>query len=144
MAAATITPAAAPAKDHETPARSITTPAIAVPMADVFDLKQKTWTYTATASRMLVGTGLPLPPSVAKLKPLEPTHNAAYWARVTQGMDFRVEDHFSFARYNHILWKGLMGGRPYPKEPTGINLSYNRTALLRRYGISGRKYVKSQ
>ncbi len=118
--------------------------AIAVPMADVFDLKQKTWTYTATASRMLVGTGLPLPPSVAKLKPLEPTHNAAYWARVTRGMDFRVEDDFNFARYNHILWKGLMGNRPYPKEPTGLDLSHNRATLLRRYGISEKRYTRSQ
>jgi YVTN family beta-propeller protein len=92
--------------------------AIAVPMADVFDLAQSTWTYTATASAMLVGTGLPLPSSVAKLKPLTPTHNAAYWARVTRGMDFRVEDHFNFARYNYILWKGLMGDRPYPANPS--------------------------
>jgi hypothetical protein len=89
--------------------------AIAVPMADVFDLKQISWTYMATAARMLVGTDLPLPPSVAKLKPLEPTHSAAYWARATRGMNFRGEDNFNFARYNHILWKGLMGSRPYPK-----------------------------
>ena len=110
--------------------------AIAVPMADVFDLNQKTWTYTATASRMLIGTGLPLPPSVAKLKPLEPTHSAAYWAKVTRGMNFRVEDDFNFSRYDHILWKGLMGGRPYPKEPTGLDLSRNRTALLHLSRIS--------
>ena len=118
--------------------------AIAVPMADVFDLKQKNWTYTATASAMLVGTGLPLPPSVAKLKPLEPTHNAAYWAAVTRGMDFRVEDHFNFNRYNHILWKGLMGNRPYPKEPTGLDLRHNRAALLHCYHISEENSAKAQ
>ena len=93
---------------------------------------------------MLVGTGLPLPPSVAKLKPLEPTHNAAYWAAVTRGMDFRVEDHFNFSRYNHILWKGLMGNRPYPKGPTGLNLSHNRAALLHAYRISEKNDVQSQ
>jgi YVTN family beta-propeller protein len=118
--------------------------AIAVPMADVFDLKQKTWTYTATASRMLVGTGLPLPASVAKLKPLEPTHNAAYWTAVTRGMDFRVEDHFNFDRYNHILWKGLMGNRPYPKEPTGLDLRHHRAALLHRYRIGWENSAKAQ
>lgn len=107
--------------------------AIAVPMADAFDLNQKSWTYTATASRMLIGTGLPLPPSVAKLKRLDPTHNVAYWARVTRGMNFRVEDDFNFSRYDHILWKGLMGDRPYPKEPTGLDLSHHRSALLHLY-----------
>jgi YVTN family beta-propeller protein len=110
--------------------------AIAVPMADVFDLNQKTWTYTPTASRMLIGTGLPLPPSVAKLKPLEPTHSSAYWANVTRGMNFRVEDDFNFSRYDHILWKGLMGNRPYPKEPTRLDLSRHRAALLHLFRIS--------
>jgi YVTN family beta-propeller protein len=118
--------------------------AIAVPMADVFDLKQKSWTYTATASRMLVDTGLPLPPSIAKLKPLEPTHNAAYWASVTQGMNFRVEDDFNFGRYNQILWKGLMGNRPYPKGPTGADLSRNRAALLQRDKITQENATKAQ
>ncbi len=110
--------------------------AIAVPMADVFNLKQKTWSYTATASRMLVGTGIPLPPSIAKLKPLKPTHSAAYWAQATQGMNFRVEDDFNFSKYDHILWQGLMGDRPYPKGPTGLDLSHNRAALLRKYHIA--------
>jgi YVTN family beta-propeller protein len=118
--------------------------AIAVPMADAFDLNQKTWTYTATASRMLIGTGLPLPPSVAMLKPLEPAHSGAYWAKVTRGMNFRVEDDFNFSRYDHILWKGLKGNRPYPKEPTGLDLSRNRAALLHRFRISELYSVKAQ
>jgi YVTN family beta-propeller protein len=103
--------------------------ALATPMADVFDLNQRTWNYTATASAMLVGTGLPLPASVAKMKPLKPTHSAAYWAAATRGMDFSVEDHFNFSQYNHILWKGLMGNRPYPEKPTALDLRHNRTEL---------------
>jgi len=118
--------------------------AIAVPMADAFDLNQKSWTYTATASRMLIGTGLPLPPSVAKLNPLKPTHNAAYWVKATGDMNFRVEDDFNFSRYDHILWKGLMGDRPYPKEPTGLDLSHNRAALLHSYDISEENAAKAQ
>jgi YVTN family beta-propeller protein len=110
--------------------------ALATPMADVFDLNQTTWNYRATASAMLGGTGLPLPGSVAKMKPLKPTHSANYWARATRGMDFSVEDHFDFNKYNHILWKGLMGARPYPKEPTGLDLRHNRAELLRRYYAS--------
>ncbi|MGH9582903.1 MAG: bifunctional YncE family protein/alkaline phosphatase family protein, partial [Bryobacteraceae bacterium] len=114
--------------------------ALAVPMADVFDLNQTAWTYKATASAMLAGTGLPLPASVAKLRPLKPAHDAAYWSDVTKGMDFSVEDHFDFARYNRILWRGLMGNRPYPANPTGLDLRGNRAELLSRfrtYGYSG-------
>ncbi len=118
--------------------------AIAVPMADVFDMKQKSWSYTATASRMLVDTGLPLPPSVARLKPLEPTHNAAYWANATRGMNFRVEDDFNFSAYNHVLWKGLMGNRPYPEVSTGLDLSRNRAALLHQYRIARENDTKAQ
>jgi YVTN family beta-propeller protein len=118
--------------------------AMATPMADAFDLKQANWNYTATASAMLVGTGLPLPSSVAKMKPLKPTHSAAYWAAATKGMDFSVEDHFNFNKYNHILWKGLMGNRPYPEEPTGLDLRHNRAELLRRYYAGRQKAEGSQ
>jgi YVTN family beta-propeller protein len=113
--------------------------ALAMPMADVFDLKQSKWTYTAKASAMLAGTNLPLPASAAKLRPLKPTHSAAYWAAATRGMDFSVEDDFNFSRYNRILWKGLMGDRPYPAEPTGLDLRHNRAELLRRYYASQHK-----
>lgn len=107
--------------------------ALAVPMADVFDLDQKTWNYTATASGLLVGTELPLPAVVANLKPLKPTHNAAYWVAATRGMDFSAEDRINFHQYNHILWKGLMGNRPYPETPTGLDLRNNRAEFLRKY-----------
>ena len=60
------------------------------------------------------------------------THNSTYWAQVTNGMDFSSEDRFDFARYNRILWKGLMGDKPYPAAATGIDLRSNRDALLAR------------
>jgi hypothetical protein len=40
------------------------------------------------------------------------------------------------APYNHLLWKGLMGDRPYPTKPTGLDLRHNRAELLRRYYAS--------
>jgi hypothetical protein len=85
---------------------------------------------------MLVGTGLPLPPSVVNLKPLKPTHDGAYWAAVTKGMDFSAEDRVNPKQYNHILWKGLMGNKPYPETPTGLDLRSNRAELLRNYRAS--------
>ncbi len=109
---------------------------VAVPMADVFDLHQSQWSYTATASPFLANTNLPLPPSVKSLANIpKPTHDAAYWAEATQGMDFSVEDRIDFNRYNHILWQGLMGNRPYPEEPTGLNLRSNRAQVLKQHGL---------
>jgi hypothetical protein len=48
-------------------------------------------------------------------------------------MDFSAEDRFDFARYNRILWKGLMGDKPYPAAPSGLDLRQNRAELLARY-----------
>jgi hypothetical protein len=42
-------------------------------------------------------------------------HSAAYWARVTRGFDFSDADRVPPAKYNKVLWKGLMGSKPYPK-----------------------------
>jgi len=115
--------------------------AVAVPMADVFDLKQKKWSYTATASQLLGRTSLPLPASVNKNAAAapRPTHDASYWAEVTKGMDFSAEDRFDFDQYNHILWRGLMGDRPFPEIPSGLDLRQNRSELLRRFHESSAK-----
>ncbi|MEI9971207.1 MAG: hypothetical protein WDO73_03630 [Ignavibacteriota bacterium] len=44
-----------------------------------------------------------------------------------------MEDRIDFDRYNEILWKGLMGNRPYPDESNGKDLRQNRAKLLARY-----------
>ena len=48
-------------------------------------------------------------------------------------MDFTTEDRLDPADFNRILWKGLMGSRPYPAVPTGMDLRKNRDDLLARY-----------
>ena len=63
----------------------------------------------------------------------KPTHDARYWARVTKGMDFKDEDRVDPEDFNHTLWKGLMGKKPYPPTPTGVDLRQNREELLARY-----------
>ncbi len=118
---------------------------IATPMTDVFDLNQRQWTYTATASTMLNATSLPLPPSVKNASNVpKSTHEAAYWANVTKGMDFSVEDHIDFNRYNHILWEGLMGDKPYPEASNGLDLRRNRAELLKRYAESQTNAARTQ
>lgn len=107
--------------------------ALAVPMADVFDLTQADWTYTATPSALLMNTTLPIMfPSAMKRGP-RPSHEAAYWSKVTAGMDFSGEDRINFDQYNHILWQGLMGNKPYPEKPSALDLRLNRGELLERY-----------
>ena len=97
--------------------------AVAKPMLNIFDENQADWTYQAVPSPLLAGTSLPIPKeafaSAAKTKP---THDSRYWAAATRGMDFSAEDRIDFAKYNAILWKGLMGEKPYP-SPTGLDLS---------------------
>ena len=109
--------------------------ALARPMADIFNTTPSAWRFTAAPAAILhhPNIALPLPPETAGLLVPKPTHNAAYWARVTKGMDFSSEDRFDFARYNRILWKGMMGDKPYPAAPTGIDLRQNREELLARY-----------
>ncbi len=107
--------------------------ALATPMADVFDLNQGTWDFNAVPSPLLGGTSLPIASTLAQHHVVRPLHDARYWAGVTKGLDFRSEDKIDFARYNHILWKGIMGDKPYPERPTGLDLRLNRTALLSRY-----------
>jgi len=106
--------------------------ASADPMADVFDPGQKEWTYDAMPSELLAGTQLPLPKQSGQ-NVLHPTHDAAYWAEATKGMDFSVEDRLDPKAFNHILWKGLMGAKPYPEISNGLDLRANRAELLERY-----------
>ncbi len=82
---------------------------------------------------MLKATTLPITFPTSSIVFPRSTHDAGYWAGATGGMDFSAEDRIDFDRYNHILWEGLMGNKPYPEEPTGKNLRRNRAKLLARY-----------
>ncbi len=110
--------------------------AVAQPMLDVFNVHQKKWQFYAEPSSYLYGTQL-LPPELAKNKDqvLHPTHNAEYWANATKGLNFNTEDLLDGEAYNRILWKGLMGNKPYP-APTGLDLRQNRQELLSHYNIT--------
>ncbi|MEI6914825.1 MAG: beta-propeller fold lactonase family protein [Armatimonadota bacterium] len=113
--------------------------ALARPMADIFNTTPHPWSFTATPAPILYGTTLPLPPKVAGLIVPKPTHSADYWAQVSKGMDFTTEDNFDFARYNRILWEGLMADKPYPAIPTGKDLRKNRKEILARHQRSLRQ-----
>ena len=106
--------------------------ALANPMTDVFNTApNRDWTFTAAPASILYCTNLPLPQPAQPCN--NPTPDAKYWARVTQGMDFTDADRVDGGVFNRILWKGMMGDKPYPAAPTGKDLRQNREKLLADY-----------
>ncbi|HEY5047860.1 MAG TPA: alkaline phosphatase family protein [Rhizomicrobium sp.] len=86
------------------------------PMSDIFDLKQKTWSFDATPSVALEQTDLPIPKKAAALQQqFSLAHDAKYWDAVTHGYDWSAEDRIDANAYNRVLWKGLKGGALYPR-----------------------------
>jgi len=51
-----------------------------------------------------------------------PTHDAAWWAEKTKGMDFSEEDKVNPEVFNRIIWEGLKGGTPYPTIRSGVEI----------------------
>jgi len=105
--------------------------ALATPMSDIFNTTPSPWSFTATPSSILYCTKLPLPGPLLPCK--NPTPNAKYWARVTKDFDFADADRIDGGQFNRVLWKGIMGNKPYPAAPTGLDLRQNREQLLARY-----------
>ena len=85
------------------------------PMTDAFNIQQSGWTYSAIPSDYLYNTTLPILQKNGKRGSLpKPTHDAAWWAAQTKGMDFSKEDRIDSDKFNRIIWKGLKGDQPYP------------------------------
>ncbi|MGA2980540.1 MAG: bifunctional YncE family protein/alkaline phosphatase family protein [Terriglobales bacterium] len=100
------------------------------PMTNAFNIAQAGWTYSAIPSIYLYGTSLPIlnkyvqnPDAIP-----HPTHDAAWWAAQTKGMDFSKEDRIPTEKFNRILWKGMMGGKPYPALKPGKTVSEMKEA----------------
>jgi len=83
------------------------------PMADVFDLSQKQWTFEAKIPAPLSATALPLP----KQAVWHNAHPALWWYARTAGYDWSVEDKIPAVAYNVVLWDGLHHNVPYPLRP---------------------------
>jgi DNA-binding beta-propeller fold protein YncE len=117
------------------------------PMTDVFDLSQREWTYTATASDFLKSTQLPIPANAfaSTDKTPKPLHDSVYWAEKTAEFDFSVEDNLKDPdKFNRITWEGVMGDIPYPSERNGADLRKNRAELLRKYNLARHPLVLAE
>ena len=90
-------------------------------MTDVFDTRSAgTWTFAAEASTVLQTTQVAslvteLGASYAPGALVQPQHSAQYWDKVTAGFDFSEADEVPTAKFNRVLWKGLMGAKAYPE-----------------------------
>jgi hypothetical protein len=90
------------------------------PMTDVFDMKSSgNWSFVATASTVLQSTQIAqisggLGVQYAAGPQVKPRHSAEYWAKATAGFDFSDADRVPPAKFNRVLWRGLMRGKSYP------------------------------
>jgi hypothetical protein len=115
--------------------------ATAEPMSDVFQTTLEPWSFTAIVPQVLRSTSLPLPPPTMvrndsgsrQLPTSGLLDNPAYLAQETQGMDFSKEDELNVQLFNHILWRAMKGGRPYPATRSGRDLRSNRKELLKQF-----------
>jgi YVTN family beta-propeller protein len=110
--------------------------AVQPPMFDVFSRTQTQWNYASRVPGVLRSTQIPLPPDSASASgtaTFTPRHDAEYWDRQTEGFDFSAEDKLDSAKFNQVLWKGLMGDdKPYPASRSKRNLRANRGQLLKQ------------
>jgi hypothetical protein len=89
-------------------------------MVEAFDIRSSgAWSYSAEASTVLSSTALAQAPGglgveLARGPVVKPKHDARYWAKHTAGFDFSDADRVPPARFNKVVWHGLMGGKPYP------------------------------
>jgi YVTN family beta-propeller protein len=90
------------------------------PMTDVFDIRSsRAWSYTAEASTVLSTTALVQAPGglgakYAQGPVVKSKHSARYWAKRTAGFDFSDADRVPPAKFNKVVWTGIMGRKPYP------------------------------
>ena len=91
------------------------------PMTDVFDVHSSgKWTFAAEASTVLQTTQVAslvteLGATYTTGELVTPLHDAQYWDKATAGFDFSEADQVPTAKFNRVLWKGLMGAKPYPE-----------------------------
>lgn len=109
------------------------------PMTDAFDTNQATWTFSAVPAPMLFNTSLPLLDKGMKVNLSaipKPTHDASWWEARTKGFDFSQEDRVPADLFNHVIWTGLMGDKPYPTFRSGVDLRQNRQELLKNWAAT--------
>jgi hypothetical protein len=89
------------------------------PMSDVFDIRASgRWSFTAEASTVLDATLLAQARAqhvkYAEGPVVKPKHDAQYWEKATARFDFSEMDRVPPRQFNEVIWRGMMGDKPYP------------------------------
>jgi YVTN family beta-propeller protein len=101
------------------------------PMTEVFDVQSSNrWSFVARASTILQSTDLSQQLSTLKVQyvlgpVVKPKRDSNYWAKVTAGFDFSDADRVPPDQFNRVIWKGLMGRKPYPAI-AGLQTAHRR------------------
>ncbi len=96
-------------------------------MDAVFNINQSpAWTFSVVASPVLKTTTLNLAAAFPDNKvqyaggDFKPLHDTAWWKEQTRGFDFTSEDRAPADLFNHVIWQGVFGDRPYPEQRSGV------------------------
>ena len=101
--------------------------ALARPMADIFNTTPSPWSFTAAPSALLYNTQLLLPPKAAGLIVPKADAQREVLGEGDQGNGLHATQIcVDPADFNRILWKGMMGNKPYPAAQAGTDLRENR------------------
>ena len=76
--------------------------------------------------------------SVMRTAAAEALHDGMWWAKSSEGFNFRKPDALDTASFNRVLWKGVMGDKPYPNTRSGRDLSKDRQESLKNLSLSTR------
>jgi YVTN family beta-propeller protein len=98
------------------------------PMGEVFTTKPDLTPYVAVLPGSLcqapVATDL-IPECqqalVPRTRPLQSLHDGKWWADVTRKFNFKRPDDLDSAGFNRVLWRGIMGEKPYPTQPRKVD-----------------------
>jgi YVTN family beta-propeller protein len=98
------------------------------PMEDVFTTSPDLTSYTAVLPGSLCQP--PVSPdlipecrqaSVPRTRSVKSLHDGSWWANATRTFDFRRPDDLDSAAFNRVLWRGIMGEKPYPDRRKQVN-----------------------
>ena len=112
-------------------------------MTDVFDISLKPWTYTAIPPDDAVQHSAAVTPRQTASRGAAAHARRCLLGSGDQGMDFSVEDRLDPVVFNQVLWRGLMGSKPYPAISSGADLRENRQQLLEQYRTSREQSLNS-
>jgi YVTN family beta-propeller protein len=96
------------------------------PMSDVFTTRADLTPYAAVLPGMLCQ--VPVTPdlipecqqaSIERTPAVHSLHDGEWWAKATQGFNFKQPDALDSTAFNRILWTGIMGDKPYPTHRDG-------------------------